>query len=868
MNFRPIYFTQKECSVSPFLSEYKEQSNVRICTGATAYTKENGEVVILIFGQGLWFGNRMDRSLINPYQCRAYGIGLCDDPTDPNGRTLGIESEDENIPLTMKGTTCGLMSRYPTDIEMEERKHMVLSHEENWDPSRKGIFAMGRNNVNENDHNNHSLYERHNMPIGFNTMAFRSAISRRRNKIAHIQATTTENRHHGATPDLIANKWGISIDKAKQTLKATTQLAIRSADAPLKRRYRTDLMSQKLRRLSCRFYTDTFFSKSTSVSGHKCAQLFTDGNGMVVIYPMRSKASAGTKLTDFAHDIGIPNHLTMDGAGEQIGLNSTMMKEIRRLKIQWHITEPYSPWQNQAENTIGIIKSKYHHRMTRRKVPKAFWDFGIIWEAEIYSRTAGKDGRTPIERITGDTIDISEWIDFEFWDICWYWNPAGGDEKKQIGRWLGVSHHIGSALCYFIATATGKVISRTSVQHFTKDDVSQPEIQQTIREYHISLDQNLKESGTVMEQEVIFYKPDEEHHPDHTTPHNDQGENYFGLPNSVDIDEVIDNTSPETAADTYDQYIGAEVCIGPNDGRDGKMMGKVTKRLTNTDNNNPGTYNILRWAVEIGRLDIMTEVSCLSQHLCNPRTGHLNAVYSIFNYLRCNLTKNPGRIVYDARETISDKSMFDSAGSTREQWQDFYPDAEELLPHKMIKPLGNPVTIRTYVDANHAGNLANRRSHTGIIIYLNNAPIIWYSKRQNTVETSSFGSEFVALRIATELNEALRYKLRTFGVPINGPSEILCDNKSVVTNSSVPTSVLNKRHNAICYHRVREAQAAGIIRVGWIEGTRNLADLFTKTTMPTNTKHYFVSNIFNNEAAVLTLKDNGDIEHQECKKES
>lgn len=197
----------------------------------------------------------------------------------------------------------------------------------------------------------------------------------------------------------------------------------------------------------------------------------------------------------------------------------------------------------------------------------------------------------------------------------------------------------------------------------------------------------------------------------------------------------------------------------------------------------------------------------------------------------------------------------------------FYPDAGELIPHKMIKPLGNPVTVRTYVDANHAGNLANRRSHSGIIIYLNNSPIIWYSKRQNTVETSSFGSEFVALRIATELNEALRYKLRTFGIPINGPSEILCDNRSVVTNSSVPTSVLNKRHNAICYHRVREAQAAGIIKVGWIEGKNNLADLFTKTTMKKPDRHFLVTSIFNNDATVLKLKDDGEIDYDKVSEE-
>ena len=81
------------------------------------------------------------------------------------------------------------------------------------------------------------------------------------------------------------------------------------------------------------------------------------------------------------------------------------------------------------------------------------------------------------------------------------------------------------------------------------------------------------------------------------------------------------------------------------------------------------------------------------------------------------------------------------------------------------------------------------------------------------METSSFGLEFVLLRIATELVEALRYKLICFGVQMDGPPSIFCDNKLVVTNASVIASMLNKRHNAIFYHQVRESQVASKIPV-------------------------------------------------------
>jgi len=111
---------------------------------------------------------------------------------------------------------------------------------------------------------------------------------------------------------------------------------------------------------------------------------------------------------------------------------------------------------------------------------------------------------------------------------------------------------------------------------------------------------------------------------------------------------------------------------------------------------------------------------------------------------------------------------------------------------------------------------------------LNCAPIIWFSKAQSTVESSTFGSEFVAMRICVELVEALRYKLRMFGIPIDGSANIFGDNKSVVTNATIPTSTLKKKHNSIAYHRVREAVAAGILQIAKVHTSENLADLLTK----------------------------------------
>ena len=231
----------------------------------------------------------------------------------------------------------------------------------------------------------------------------------------------------------------------------------------------------------------------------------------------------------------------------------------------------------------------------------------------------------------------------------------------------------------------------------------------------------------------------------------------------------------------------------------------------------------LRWAVEIGRVDILLETSNMSTHLALPREGHLEQVLHIFCYLKSHKKL---RILFDSGIPKVNANWFKDY-----DWFDFYRDAKEAIPPNMPEARGRGVTITCFVDANHAGNQSDRRSQTGVLIFINKAPIHWFSKRQPTVEASTFGAEFCAMKTAIEMIETLRYKLRMFGVSIDGPANIFCDNEAVYKNTVIPESTLKKKHHPIAYHRCREAVAAGTVRIAK-QGTRkNLADLFIKNSV-------------------------------------
>ena len=229
----------------------------------------------------------------------------------------------------------------------------------------------------------------------------------------------------------------------------------------------------------------------------------------------------------------------------------------------------------------------------------------------------------------------------------------------------------------------------------------------------------------------------------------------------------------------------------------------------------------LQWLISLGRFDIAVHVMSLSRFRAQPRKGHLDRAKRIVGYL---LFLPDGAIRFRTGEPD-----FSSLKDQEYDWtRSVYSGACEQIPHDIPKPLGKHVQTTHYVDANLHHDLATGKAVTAVLHFLNQTPIDAYTKRQSTVETATYGSEFVAARTAVDQIIDIRTTLRYLGVPIRDKSYMFGDNRSVVTSSTIPNSTISKRHHLASYHRVREAIAAKFISFHWKDGKSNPADILSK----------------------------------------
>ena len=229
----------------------------------------------------------------------------------------------------------------------------------------------------------------------------------------------------------------------------------------------------------------------------------------------------------------------------------------------------------------------------------------------------------------------------------------------------------------------------------------------------------------------------------------------------------------------------------------------------------------LQWAISLGRFDIATAVMTLSSFRSAPRKGHLARAKRVASYL---LRFKEATIRF--RTGIPDYSDVVERPGT---WDySVYGKGTEEVPNDVPETKGKEVQLTHYVDANLYHDWVSGRSVAGILHFINQTPIDWYTKKQATVETATFGSEYIAARICVDQALDLRMTLRYLGVPVTEKSYVFGDNESVVNASAKVEGKLHKRHNALSYHRVREAIAHGWVAFHHISGKENPADILSK----------------------------------------
>ena len=197
-----------------------------------------------------------------------------------------------------------------------------------------------------------------------------------------------------------------------------------------------------------------------------------------------------------------------------------------------------------------------------------------------------------------------------------------------------------------------------------------------------------------------------------------------------------------------------------------------------------------QWLVTLGRFDIHAQVATMSRFRAAPRQGHIDRLKRFCSYA----IRTKG---YAIRFRIDQPDYSFLPDQDFDWTYPVYGNVQEIVPDDMPEPLGKTVTTTTTMDANLNHCLATGQSLTGCLHFVNKTPVDWYSKKQATVETAMYGSEFVAVKTAAEQIMDIRQTLRYLGAPIGAKSFLFGDNRSVVTSSTLPHSTLPKRHNIL-----------------------------------------------------------------------
>ena len=209
---------------------------------------------------------------------------------------------------------------------------------------------------------------------------------------------------------------------------------------------------------------------------------------------------------------------------------------------------------------------------------------------------------------------------------------------------------------------------------------------------------------------------------------------------------------------------------------------------------------MLQWLMSIGRPDLSQVVASLNRFGAAPRAGHLKLALWAFGFIK----QTPNKVIaIDSRPLPINRPTPDFDKLIPDFLQD-YPDAKEEIASHFPRAFGPVLDTSILVDSDHAHDKATRKSITGLLAYVGSTPVLWLSKRQGSIASSTYAAEFSALRsTATEEAISLRYILRCLGcnVAADGscPTKIFGDNLTVIQSSQNPAADISKKHVAISF---------------------------------------------------------------------
>eukprot|EP00986_Skeletonema_menzelii_P007458 scaffold2934_cov146-Skeletonema_menzelii.AAC.1 len=646
-NYRYIADTGQVCNVNGFHNEFEQLTDVHVVDAATGwFHPDTGKLYILVIKQGLWMPD-MDHSLINPNQIRDFGIDLHDNPYDM-GRKFGIAHEDAFIPFHTSGATVFFDTFKPTQEQYDDPANVKIiltasSSIRTWDPhavdmSRhqaprsvqnvrvsamaievapdqsgeftdsfdatlggiSGIYVpsiMAERIINSVVVNPSTSTEFRTISVAATTP--RSVTINGRRVGISINESFSSTRHSAFSAERAAKILGCSLEKARQTLNCSTQNGVSRgyvghASGPdqdiMSRRYpKSNVRFQsEIPKLSGQFYMDWVTSNVKSIHGDTGAFYIGDGRYLDCFPKERHTSEAAAQaLSTFCTDIGTPANLKVDSAAEFIGKNSEFWKKGNHRGINITYGEPHRHEIGPLDVQIRENKKKWHGYKATGEVSSRLWPYGIKHAAQVQQIVPTGDMRiSGWEAVKGTTPDISEMLDFGFYDLVWYWrgeHPSLGDDSKDLGRWLGISKKVGTGMCYYILTRDGKVISESTVQHVTQQDMRNEDIRAKVDVFNRTVKEKLNDENFQIETTDGENTLDD---PTHTLRHLAQiaGDNVTGNGDPQKVqdaykrevdDDLNSGDQDEDEFDQLDNLIGATIKL---DGPGGTTYGKVTKR--------------------------------------------------------------------------------------------------------------------------------------------------------------------------------------------------------------------------------------------------------------------------------------------------